>query len=75
MTPSQLKIDAEDKGYPVVVISDGHVIESNLRLVGRDLNWLKKRLAALGVKGTEAVFLMTVNAAGQVYFAPKETEQ
>ena len=75
VTPSQLKIEAEDKGYPVVVISDGHVIESNLRLVGRDLNWLKKRLAALGVKSTEAVFLMTVNAAGQVYFAPKETEQ
>lgn len=75
VTPSQLKIEAEDKGYPVVVISDGHVIESNLRLVGRDMNWLKKRLAALGVKNTETVFLMTVNSAGQVYFAPKEPEQ
>ena len=73
--PSQLKIEAEDKGYPVVVISDGHVIESNLRLVGRDRNWLKKRLAALGVKDAEQVFLMTVNSAGQVYFAPKEPEQ
>ena len=75
VTPSQLKIEAEDKGYPVVVISDGHVIESNLRLVGRDMNWLKKRLATLGVKNTETVFLMTVNSAGQVYFAPKEPEQ
>lgn len=75
VTPSQLKIEAEDKGYPVVVISDGHVIESNLRLVGRDMNWLNKRLAALGVKNTETVFLMTVNSAGQVYFAPKEPEQ
>ena len=73
--PSQLKIEAEDKGYPVVVISDGHVIESNLRLVGRDRNWLKKRLAALGVKDAEQVFLMTVNSAGQVYFTPKEPEQ
>ena len=73
--PSQLKIEAEDRGYPVVVISDGHVIESNLRLVGRDRNWLKNRLAALGVKDAEQVFLMTVNSAGQVYFAPKEPEQ
>ena len=73
--PSQLKIEAEDRGYPVVVISDGHVIESNLRLVGRDGNWLKKRLAALGVKDAEQIFLMTVNSAGQVYFAPKEPEQ
>ena len=59
----------------MVVISDGHVIRSNLRLVGRDMNWLKKRLAALGVKDAEQVFLMTVNSAGQVYYAPKEPEQ
>ena len=74
VTPSQLKIEAEDKGYPVVVISDGHVIESNLRLVGRDMNWLKKRLAALGIKDTKQVFLMTVNSAGQVYYTIKEPE-
>ena len=75
VTPAQLKLEAEDTGYPVVVISDGHVIRSNLRLVGRDMNWLKKRLAALGVKDAEQVFLMTVNSAGQVYYAPKEPEQ
>ena len=74
VTPAQLKIEAEDKGYPVVVISDGHVIQSNLRLVGRDMNWLKKRLAALGVKDAESVFLMTVNSAGQVYYTIKEPE-
>ena len=74
VTPAQLKIEAEDKGYPVVVISDGHVIQSNLRLVGRDMNWLKKRLAALGVKDAESVFLMTVNSAGQVYYTIKAPE-
>ena len=74
VTPAQLKIEAEDKGYPVVVISDGQVIQSNLRLVGRDMNWLKKRLADLGVKDAESVFLMTVNSAGQVYYTIKEPE-
>ena len=74
VTPAQLKIEAEDKGYPVVVISDGHIIQSNLRLVGRDMNWLKKRLAALGVKDAESVFLMTVNSAGQIYYTIKEPE-
>ena len=51
------------------------MIESNLRLVGRDMNWLKNRLSTLGIKDTEQVFLMTVNSAGQVYFAPKEPEK
>lgn len=74
VTPAQLKIEAEDKGYPVVVISDGHILQSNLRLVGRDMNWLKKRLAALGIKDTKQVFLMTVNSAGQVYYTIKEPE-
>ena len=74
VTPAQLKIEAADKGYPVVVISDGHVIQSNLRLVGRDMNWLKQRLAALGIKDTKQVFLMTVNSAGQVYYTTKEPE-
>ena len=75
ITPSQMNIETEDSGYPVVVISDGRVLESNLRRVGRDRTWLNKRLGELGVKEPERVFLMTVNTAGQVYMAPKEYEQ
>ena len=52
-----------------------HGEKDNFVPVGRDMNWLKKRLAALGVKDAEQVFLMTVNSAGQVYYAPKEPEQ
>ena len=74
ITPSQMNIETEDSGYPVVVISDGRVLESNLRRVGRDRTWLNKRLGELGVKEPERVFLMTVNTAGQVYMAPKEYE-
>lgn len=75
ITPSQMNIETEDSGYPVVVISDGRVLEANLRRVGRDRTWLNKRLGELGVKEPERVFLMTVNTAGQVYLAPKEYER
>ena len=75
VTPAMLNIETSRDAYPAIIINDGHVMETNLRHLGRDMNWLKKRLAALGVKDAEQVFLMTVNSAGQVYYAPKEPEQ
>lgn len=75
VTPSQLDLQVDDSGYPVIVISDGRVLENNLRHMGRDLNWLKKQMAERSIENTCDVFLMTVNSAGQVYLAPKELTQ
>lgn len=72
VTPSQLGLDAGPGGYPTVVVSDGRVLEANLRHAGRDRAWLDRQLRDRGLESAGGVFLMTVNAAGQVYFAPKE---
>lgn len=74
VTPSQLGIRTDDGGYPRIIVSDGRVLEDNLRGMGRDLNWLKKELGRQGQSDVEKVFLMTLNQAGQVYFARKEEE-
>lgn len=72
VTPSQLKIPTEDCGYPITVISDGRVLEANLKHSGHDLCWLQKELDAHGATDAASVFLMTVNSAGQVYFTLRE---
>ena len=72
VTPSQMGLDAGPGGYPTIVVSDGHILEANLRHTGRDLGWLSKQLQARGHADAKNVFLMTVNNAGQIYFAPKE---
>ena len=59
-------------GLPVIVVSDGRVIGSNLKLMGYDEGWLQKQLSSRGHESPDTVFLMTVNAAGQIFFAPKE---
>ena len=64
--------EAPDPGWPTVLISDGRVLGENLRRCGYDRAWLNRRLAERNVKGSERVFLMSVNEVGQIYLAEKE---
>jgi len=72
VTARQLSIETDDSGYPVIIINNGKVIPNNLRLCGRDENWLHKELAARKVKSVKDVYLMSLNEAGQIYFAKSE---
>ena len=53
------------------VISDGVVLDENLRRVGRDRAWLRKELADRGVRAAE-VFLLAVDSAGSVRFVGRD---
>lgn len=59
-------------GYPVVIINDGRVLEENLRHAGRDRRWLERELSRRGASGPRAVYLLTLDEAGRVYYAPME---
>lgn len=71
-TASLLGLDAGPGGYPVIVVSDGRILDANLRHAGRDRAWLSKQLSDRGLTDARQVYLLTVNEAGQVYFAPRE---
>jgi len=72
VTAAQMKIDCADTGYPMTVISSGRVVESNLRLLSLDFDWLKKELESNNIDSPEKVFLMTVNSARESYIALRE---
>ena len=72
VTAEQLGIDAGDTAYPYIVISNGRVLEANLKHIGRDLNWLNKQLESHGAKNAAEVFLMTADQTDHVYLARKE---
>lgn len=71
-TAALLNLDAGEGGYPSIVISDGRILDANLRTLGFDRKWLDKQLRAQGQSSAEAVYLMTATQGGQIYFAPKE---
>ncbi|MFB0919557.1 MAG: DUF421 domain-containing protein [Oscillospiraceae bacterium] len=72
VTAGQMSIATEDGGYPVVIIDNGQVVRNNLRICGKDERWLQKELSARKVSDPKEVFLMSVNNAGQIYFAKAE---
>lgn len=69
---AQLGLAVQERGLPVIVVSDGRVLEQNLRGAGYDRTWLDRQVSARGCTGTEDVFLMTVDEAGGVYLCPRE---
>lgn len=71
-TASLLKLQVPDEGYPVILISDGRIIEENLQRSGKNRFWLDKQLKERKMKSADEVFLMMLNGAGQIYFAEKE---
>ena len=73
-TLEQLGLEAQESGLPLVLISDGRLLERNLRVRGYDGHWLDKQLEQRGLKSWEEVFLMTVDEQGQIYLAPRERE-
>lgn len=73
-TAAQLKLDAGEGGYPSIVISEGRVLDENLRRLGFDREWLQKQLKEKGAESPRQVFLMTATESGQVYYAAKEAQ-
>ena len=57
LTPEDLKITVAEAHIGIEVIMDGRVMGENLSRMGRDENWLAKRLKAEGYKDAKEIFL------------------
>ena len=69
-----MAITVQEAGLPLIIINDGRVLEHNLKLRGYNNSWLEKQLKAKGAKSPKEVYLLSVDEAGQIYFAPKEIQ-
>ena len=72
VTASQLDLPVGSAGYPHIVISDGRVLEANLRHLGLDTLWLDSTLREQGYSSPEEVYLMTVDEEKALFLARKE---
>lgn len=72
VTAAQMKLQPADTGYPMIVISEGRILDENLRLSGHGRSWLNEKLKEHRFPGAEEVYLMTVNRAEQIYIVGKE---
>ena len=71
-TVEQLHLDSRETGLPVVLISDGTLLEKNLNLLGHDRLWLDRQLSDRGCRTPKEVFLLTQDEAGQLHLVKKD---
>lgn len=71
-TARQLSVPVEEAGLPLVVVSDGRLLEHNLKALGHDRAWLDARLAERDCPGPEYAFLLLVDQGGGIYLARKD---
>lgn len=64
-------IKANDVELPITVISDGILLHENLELTKKDENWVQTELRKRNCELSK-VLVMTVDAAGKVYFVRKQ---
>ena len=73
-TPAPEGVGAKEQALPYTVISDGHILRENLCLLGRDEQWLLKKLHGRGLQ-PEQVLLMTLTQNGEVAVFPRRFNQ
>ena len=64
----------EKQELPYTVISDGRILRDNLRLLGRDEQWLLKKLRGRSLTA-EGVLLMTLTQSGKIALFPRSGNQ
>lgn len=70
-TCAQLGVPVREAGLPVLLISDGRLLEDNLRRAGYERRWLDRQLAGHGLSSPRQAFLFTVDELGGTYCVAK----
>ncbi|TMW73329.1 DUF421 domain-containing protein [Alteribacter natronophilus] len=74
-TAEDVGLSPPSKGYPTVLIEDGHVVETNLHNRTRSKKWLLDQLEKKGIKEPKDCFLMTLDEAGTVFISERLSEE
>ena len=70
-TCRELSVAPTEYSLPIILISDGRLLEKHLKSYGKDLPWLMKQIRQRGADSIREVFLFTVDQQGQIYFLMK----
>ncbi|WP_077325640.1 DUF421 domain-containing protein [Virgibacillus siamensis] len=60
VTPKQLGIETDFQGMPMAVVIEGEIQHQNLKLIGKNRDWLVNELQATGYKDFNRIFYAAV---------------
>ena len=64
--PEDFGINPEYEGLPYDLVVDGKIMTDNLKILGKNYNWLKKEVLKFGYKPEEAL-IVTIDGKGQIF--------
>ena len=68
--PEDFGIEPEYEGIPYDLVIDGVIMTENLKIIGRDKNWLKKEVSKFGINPKQAL-VVTLDGKGQIFCQKK----
>lgn len=69
--PEDFGIEPEYEGISYDLVIDGVIMEENLKILGKNYQWLKKQIEKFGYKPEEAL-IVTIDGKGQFFCQKKE---
>lgn len=73
VTAEMLNLTPKDQGLPVIVVSDGKLVQRSLQLLQKEAKEVENQLKNQGYT-VDDVFLMTLDDCGNVFIQPKEAK-
>ena len=70
-TPADFNMNPDYEGIPYDLVIDGIVMYDNLKLIGKNYEWLKKQVAKFKMKPEQAL-VVTLDGKGQIFCQKKE---
>lgn len=71
---SDLNIQCKDSGVMHVLISDKHPNSHTLSIIGKDRDWLKRKIEKMGLSFKD-IFCMTIDDAGKIFIQKNDGTQ
>lgn len=71
--PEDFNITPEYEGIPYDLVVDGKIMKQNLKIIGKDYNWLKNQVKKFHIRPEEAL-VVTIDGKGQIFCQKKENK-
>ena len=70
--PEDFNITPDYEGIPYDLVVDGKIMNKNLKLIGKNVEWLRKQVEKFKMKPEDAL-VVTIDGKGQIFCQKKES--
>jgi uncharacterized membrane protein YcaP (DUF421 family) len=74
-TKKDLSISTQEQSMPVVLISEGKVVNENLQLIKKDLAWLNAQLAEHKINSVENIFVALLDSNSKFFYQEYDSKE